>query len=146
MSKYCARDFPPGSVLPAGVRPEDLVTSPGPFGMSVQLVSEEAVKLLLRKHADYGPNNIGRAPGGPLNGLAVRLHDKIARLAHLIDHMGQAEPKNESLRDTMLDIANYGIIGVLVLDGKWPGVPATHKATQGKGKQYCEAHEGSEAV
>jgi hypothetical protein len=76
--------------------------------------------LLQRKHADYGPNNIARAPGGPLNGLAVRLHDKVARLAHLLDK--GAAPNNESLRDTMLDICNYGIIGVLVIDSKWPGL------------------------
>jgi hypothetical protein len=113
------RDYPPGSILPCGVKPED-VDPIGPFTMSVENVADEATKLLLRKHADYGPKNIAQAPGGPLNGLAVRLHDKVARLAHLLAQ--GKEPNNESLRDTMLDIANYGLIGVLVLDSKWPGV------------------------
>lgn len=85
----------------------------------------EAHDLLLQKHKDYGPKNIANAPGGPLVGLAVRLHDKLARLAHLT-RTGAEMPKNESIRDTFLDIANYGIIGLLVLDGDWPGVPVEH--------------------
>ena len=32
------------------------------------------------KHKDYGPKNIAEAPGGALNGLRVRIHDKIARI------------------------------------------------------------------
>ncbi len=90
------------------------------FATDVFNVGEEAQALLMKKHADYGPKNIAQAPGGPLNGLAVRLHDKVARLGHLLSK--GTEPNNESLRDTMLDIANYGLIGVLVIDNKWPNV------------------------
>jgi hypothetical protein len=79
--------------------------------------SEEAVTVLLHKHDDYGPRNISDSPGGPINGLSVRLHDKIARLAHLLET--GADPKNESIYDTFLDIANYGLIGMLVLDDMW---------------------------
>jgi hypothetical protein len=79
--------------------------------------SEEAVTVLLHKHEDYGPKNISSAPGGPINGLSVRLHDKVSRLAHLLKT--GAEPNNESLYDTFLDIANYGLIGMLVLDDMW---------------------------
>lgn len=79
--------------------------------------SEEAVVVLLEKHEDYGPRNISDSPGGPVNGLSVRLHDKVARLAHLLKT--GADPKNESIYDTFLDIANYGLIGMLVLDDMW---------------------------
>lgn len=96
------------------------VTDQDHFESYVDGIAAEARNLLISKHADYGPNNIARAPGGPLNGLAVRLHDKVARLVHLLSNGTQ--PNNESLRDTFLDLANYGLIGVLVLDGKWPGV------------------------
>jgi hypothetical protein len=82
-------------------------------------VFAEAHALLLKKHADYGPTNISNAPGGAVNGLRVRMHDKLARISHLID--SGADAKNEPLRDSFLDLANYGIIGLMVLDGFWPG-------------------------
>jgi Nucleotide modification associated domain 1 len=77
----------------------------------------EAHLLLLKKHRDYGPNNIALSPGGPINGLRVRLHDKLARINNLVD--SDADPENESLRDSFLDMANYAIIGLMVLDGHW---------------------------
>ncbi len=80
-------------------------------------ILDELLLLLLQKHEDYGPKNISNAPGGPLNGLNVRMYDKLARLDNLISN--KKDPKNESLRDTFLDLANYAIIGLLVLDGKW---------------------------
>lgn len=78
----------------------------------------EQADLLLRKHRDYGPSNIAAAPGGALNGLRVRMHDKQARINHLID--SGKTPDNESLRDSFMDLANYAVIALLVLDGKWP--------------------------
>lgn len=75
--------------------------------------------VLISKHRDYGPRNIADSPGGALNGLRVRLHDKLARLYHLIE--SGADPEHESLADTALDIANYGTIMGMVLRGEWPG-------------------------
>ena len=75
-------------------------------------------ELLLRKHADYGPTNISQAPGGALNGLVVRLWDKMARIRNL--HEAGDEPNYESLEDTFKDMANYAIIALLVMEGKWP--------------------------
>jgi len=82
-------------------------------------VYEEAEKVLIQKQLDYGPKNISMAPGGPVNGLRVRMHDKMSRINHLFDHNG--DPENESLRDSFLDLANYSIIAMMVLDGEWPG-------------------------
>jgi hypothetical protein len=81
-------------------------------------VLDTAGNLLLKKHRDYGPSNIAGAPGGPLNGLRVRMWDKTARINHLID--SGATPENESLRDSFIDLLNYSAIALLVLDGKWP--------------------------
>lgn len=78
----------------------------------------ECQEMLLKKHRDYGPKNISQSPGGPLNGLRVRMHDKMARINNLID--SGATPENESLKDSFLDLANYSVIAMLVLDGKWP--------------------------
>lgn len=78
----------------------------------------ELISLLLKKHADYGPKNISMSPGGPINGLRVRMHDKMARINHLVDN--GATPENESLEDSFVDLANYAIIGLMVLRGQWP--------------------------
>lgn len=87
------------------------------FTQAVAQTYAEAEELLLRKHKDYGPKNISGSPGGPLNGLRVRMHDKMARINNLID--SGAVPENESLRDSFIDMANYALIALLVIDEKW---------------------------
>jgi len=77
----------------------------------------ELGNLLLSKHNDYGPKNISLSPGGPLNGLRVRMWDKLARINNLVD--SGATPEHESLEDSFKDMANYAIIGLLVLREQW---------------------------
>jgi hypothetical protein len=93
------------------------LTEPTQFELDVWQTYDELAELLLRKHNDYGPKNISDSPGGPLNGLRVRMHDKLARINNLIDT--DKEPENESLEDSFKDMANYAIIGLLVLRGQW---------------------------
>lgn len=87
------------------------------FIKAVQVKYDEAEKLLLKKHKDYGPKNISGSPGGAINGLRVRIHDKLARINNLYD--SGVTPENESLRDSFIDMANYAIIALLVLDDEW---------------------------
>lgn len=89
------------------------------FHTNLDHLYQEAAKTLLNKHSDYGPNNISDSPGGALNGLRVRMHDKMARINHLIDN--NADPRNEPLRDSFVDLLGYSTIGLMVLDGTWPG-------------------------
>ena len=84
-------------------------------------VFDTAGTLLLRKHRDYGPLNVARSPGGPLNGLRVRMWDKIARINNLLD--SGVKPSNESLRDSFVDLLNYSAIAIMVLDKNWPELP-----------------------
>ena len=86
----------------------------------VDVILESLAKILYKKHKDYGPMNIAGAPGGPMNGLRVRMYDKLARLTHLGDN---DTPNYESIEDTLIDLANYAIIGLLVQRGQWEGVP-----------------------
>ena len=79
--------------------------------------TSELFDLLLSKHEDYGPKNISDSPGGPLNGLRVRMHDKLARINNLVDT--NKGPQHESLEDSFKDMANNAIIGLLVLRGQW---------------------------
>jgi hypothetical protein len=88
------------------------------FDATVRGYFDYNAELLLAKHRDYGPRNISDSPGGPINGLRVRMHDKMARINHLIDSKQSAV--NEPLRDSFMDLANYAMIGLLVVDGKWP--------------------------
>ena len=89
-------------------------------------ISEEMYEMFARKHMDYGLNKF--ALGGDLTnaedkkfsltGLAIRLTDKISRLKNLLIN-GKNYVRGEGMEDTFIDIANYGIIGLLVGRDKW---------------------------
>jgi hypothetical protein len=92
-----------------------------------QLIQKEQYELFTRKMMSYGLNNV--ALGGDivnnsddkkfsLTGLTIRLTDKINRLRNLMVS-GKQYVKDESMEDTFIDIANYGIIGMLVGRNRW---------------------------
>jgi len=92
--------------------------NPPAFVQNVEETFNELKILLLQKHFDYGPKNISESPGGPINGLRVRMWDKLARINNLVDK-GIYNPQYESLEDSFKDLANYAIIGLLVLRQQW---------------------------
>ena len=103
--------------------PDELISAVGhDFVENVLTYKTHELLVLLKKQADYGPDNIARCPIGPVNGLIVRLYDKIARLTHL--STSDRAPEHETLADTGLDIANYGTIVSMVLTAHWPHLPA----------------------
>ena len=63
---------------------------------------------LVKKQRDYGSKNIEKFG---INGIVIRIHDKIARLENLLNKNSFAE--NEPLQDTLLDIVGYSIIAVM---------------------------------
>jgi signal peptidase I len=90
-------------------------------------IQQEMYVMFAAKHMDYGLNNI--TLGGDiinnendkkfsLTGLCIRLTDKISRLKNLIVN-GKNYVEGEGMEDTFIDIANYGIISLLVGRGKW---------------------------
>lgn len=93
-------------------------SNPPAFVQNVEETFGELKILLLQKHFDYGPKNISESPGGPINGLRVRMWDKLARINNLVDK-GIYSPQYESLEDSFKDLANYAIIGLLVLRQQW---------------------------
>lgn len=99
--------LPPSTTLPTP-----------PFEDLVKQIALEAADILIKKHHDYGPDNINNSPGGALTGLLVRMHDKMERLKTLI--LGKKSPRYEAVEDTFLDLINYSIIGLMVQRGKWP--------------------------
>ena len=91
-----------------------------------KIIQDEMYRMFAAKHMDYGLSNISL--GGDLTkendkkfsltGLAIRLTDKISRLRNLLTN-GRNFVKGEGMEDTFIDIANYGIIGLLVGRDKW---------------------------
>ena len=63
---------------------------------------------LVKKQRDYGKDNIARFGR---QGLLVRVNDKVARLENLM--ATGAQPNNESIHDTVLDIVGYSVIGIV---------------------------------
>jgi hypothetical protein len=98
----------------------DIINIPDPtqFQLDVWEITDELGELLIKKHHDYGPKNISQSPGGAVNGLRVRMWDKMARINNLVDN--NKESLNEPLEDSFKDLANYAIIGLMVLRGEWP--------------------------
>lgn len=82
----------------------------------------EVLDVLDERHRKYGPLNVASSPGGPLNGLRVRLFDKLARINHAVDHGNTDDFSDDSFRDAFVDIVGYAVIGLLVLDHQWPEV------------------------
>ena len=74
----------------------------------------EGIMLLDKKQMDYGPNNI--LYSGEI-GIVVRCQDKICRLRHLLEKGGEAQ--NESIEDSYKDLANYGLIGLMLNRSVW---------------------------
>jgi hypothetical protein len=104
-----------------------LAQDPGPFlpaipafGENAGEVYAELLDVLVTKQEDYGPRAINDSPGGPLLGINVRLHDKLSRAENLRSQAADYAPAHESIRDTYLDLANYAVIALMVLDGTWP--------------------------
>ena len=91
-----------------------------------KIIQDEMYRMFAAKHLDYGLQNISL--GGDLTkendkkfsltGLAIRLTDKISRLRNLLTN-GRNFVKGEGMEDTFIDVANYGIIGLLVGRDKW---------------------------
>jgi hypothetical protein len=88
-----------------------------------QSILDDLFQMHKKKTADYSAWNI---KGAGEQGVAVRLWDKTARLMNLMGwDIGTGkwsqpkEPKNESVDDTLMDLASYAIIMIVLRRGKW---------------------------
>ena len=76
-------------------------------------VQQEALELFTRKNADYGDSF---ATFGPI-GVIVRMQDKINRLVS-VSKKEVSFVKDESLRDTLVDLHNYSAMAIMRLEEK----------------------------
>lgn len=82
-------------------------------GEQMQAVQKEALTLFEKKNKDYGDAfaNFGTI------GVLVRLSDKISR-AVSISKTSVTLVKDESLRDTLIDLHNYAAMAIMLMDEK----------------------------
>lgn len=90
---------------------------------NAERITNRAVDLMVAKHRNYGAAGIAAAPGGPMNGLLVRMHDKQARLNNMLVN-GVADAVGEDSVETLTDLLNYCVISIMVIEGTWPGTEA----------------------
>lgn len=77
-------------------------------------ICKELTELYARKNHDYGDSfHITFQKWGPTM-AAIRLEDKLQRFEKLI--RADSQVKEESIRDTLIDLANYSILTVMELD------------------------------
>ena len=83
-------------------------------------IQKEQLELFCKKQLDYGPSNIGLGKSKPEKpnevrlsamGVGIRMQDNLS--------MNDKEPNNESLDDTLIDIANYAVMALIVRNKKW---------------------------
>lgn len=79
-------------------------------------ICEELTRLYSKKNHDYGDSFHVTYVKWGLPMAAIRLGDKMQRFETLIK--AENEVKDESIRDTLIDLANYAIMTVMELDRK----------------------------
>ena len=90
-------------------------------------IQKEQYELFCRKQYDYGPGNIAvgtqLATDGEiklsLTGLWFRMNDKIQRLKTMLMNSRESAVKDEPIEDSFMDVSNYGIMAMVVKNGKW---------------------------
>lgn len=76
-------------------------------------ILEEMQELTNKKHSDYGDKTYNKY------GLKMRFADiwrKFARLESLIWEGNPAKVSDESIRDTLIDLAVYSVMAIIVFD------------------------------
>ena len=92
-----------------------------------QSIQQEQYELFAGKMMDYGLSNISLGSDLStkedktlsLTGIWLRCNDKINRLKNLMKRDGKNYVDGERMIDSFIDIANYGIIAMMVIRNKW---------------------------
>lgn len=81
------------------------------FVMEIQAITTSLNQTLKQKNADYGNNVDKNIDEWGLSSLAIRLDDKLSRFKNLIKEGNSRQVSDETLEDTLLDLAGYAILG-----------------------------------
>jgi hypothetical protein len=84
---------------------------------ALEQIHKECQRLGEKKNNDYtsriDPISVTKLPG-----ISTRLLDKVSRLDSLT-HGTEQQVKDESIRDTLMDIINYASYGIMLIDRTW---------------------------
>lgn len=89
--------------------------------MTFEMVLEQMKAIHQAKNSDYGKSYelSARLLNQPvIVGLLHRMTDKLFRVCNLATGSGEPQVKDEVLTDTLLDLANYAVLGILSLGGR----------------------------
>src|SRR5690606_3418640 len=92
---------------------------PTTFEDALDCILAEMRAVMIERQLKYGSENIldcGKA------GIAVRMSDKAARLRNAWLNGRGTGATDESIEDTLIDAANYAVIGLMLGRGWW-GLP-----------------------
>jgi len=78
-------------------------------------ICERLNDIYRRKNADYGDSFGKSFAKHGLYSAVIRLEDKFNRLENLVSK--NAEVQDETITDTLLDMANYAIMAIIELEG-----------------------------
>lgn len=81
-------------------------------------IQNRRMEIAKRKNHDYAQAVDAIAICG-IYGLATRIMDKAGRILSLAKPGVTAQVTDESIKDTLLDLANYAEYGVSLLEGTW---------------------------
>jgi hypothetical protein len=77
---------------------------------------DELHELYLNKNSDYGDSVHKTFEAFGLMSYAIRIADKYNRLETLVKRDCKTKVKDESIRDTLMDLAGYALLAVQDLD------------------------------
>jgi hypothetical protein len=80
---------------------------------TIDMECELLASLLIQKNRDYGNSVQEQFEEYGLTSILIRLDDKLRRLKNLLNNPQQV--KDESVLDTMKDLAGYAVLGSICL-------------------------------
>ena len=83
-----------------------------------EMVTSEMLNMYQRKNADYGNSFAETIREFGVIPAVARINDKLKRVKNMVKGREMNIIKDESLRDNLMDIANYCVLTIMELDNQ----------------------------
>lgn len=83
-----------------------------------EMVTAEMLNMYQRKNADYGNSFAETIREFGFIPAVARINDKLKRVKNMVKGREMNVIKDESLRDNLMDIANYCVLTIMELDNQ----------------------------